>query len=93
MTANFGSILDCRTRGTPFLVCAGPDIPAPELRRRPRPQLRMPVTLGGAVQGDQIKRDEAVGLAKSLFDDKRTQVLASGARIVPPAYKDLTSAR
>jgi hypothetical protein len=51
------------------------------------------MTLGGAVQADHIKHDEAVGLVESLFHDKRTHDLASGARIVPPAYKDLTSAR
>lgn len=51
----------------------------------------MPITPGGAVQGDHIKHDDGVGLAESLFDEKRTQVLASGARIVLPAYKDLTS--
>ena len=49
------------------------------------------MTLGGAVKADHIKRDDVVALAESLFDDKRTQDLASGAKIAPPAYKDFTS--
>lgn len=50
----------------------------------------MLMTVAEAIKAKQIQREEVVALAETLFDGTRTHELGSGAKIVPPAFKDLT---